>query len=354
VDTDELRGLRAAAQRLDAGRGAASAHQVVHEMVALQAQDLAAATFGVAVRADDLRAAAVDYARNVERSIVRLWCLRGTLHLVAAEDVRWLLDLVRPRLAIANRRRRAELGLDEAATARGVHLIAESLHAEGPLTRAELAERLKRNGLAWEGQATIHVIWRAAIDGLVCFGPDREGQETFVALDDWVRASTQRHPVDPVIELARRYIRAFGPATADGFAAWSGLPGAEVRRVWTEPGAMQAAAVSTPYGEMLVASDQRPLSAPVTRLLPAFDAVWVGYRNHEPLIEQAFVRQVFPGGGVIRPMVFGANRTMGTWVRRGSEVRMTMFDGSEEGELEAAVLELGRIYSREFRVSRRR
>jgi len=87
--------------------------------VAVQAQDMAAAALGVAVRADNLTVAAVDDARNVERSNVRLRCLRGTMHLVAAEDVHWLLEVVRPRLATANRRRHAELGLDDADTERG-------------------------------------------------------------------------------------------------------------------------------------------------------------------------------------------------------------------------------------------
>ena len=63
------------------------------------------------VRTDKLTVAAVDDARNVERSITRLWCLRGSLHLVVAEDVYWLLELMRPRLATANRRAAALPGV---------------------------------------------------------------------------------------------------------------------------------------------------------------------------------------------------------------------------------------------------
>src|SRR3954469_21362285 len=118
---------RAAAQWLDTPRREVSTADVVAHLVAVQAQDRPAATFGIAVRADGLTARQVDRARNTERSIVRLWCLRGTLHIVAAEDVHWLLDLLRPRLADANRRRRAELGLDDAVTERGVRIVAESL-----------------------------------------------------------------------------------------------------------------------------------------------------------------------------------------------------------------------------------
>ncbi len=106
VTAARILALRTCAQRLDTTRGSASARAVVSHLVAVQAQDLRAATLGVGVRADGLTAADVERARNVERSIVRTWCLRGTLHLVAASDVRWLLDLVRSGLVAANRTRR--------------------------------------------------------------------------------------------------------------------------------------------------------------------------------------------------------------------------------------------------------
>lgn len=178
----------------------------------------------MAVRADNLTVAVIDHARNVERSIERLWCLRGTLHPVAANDVHWLLELVRPRLATANRRRRAELGLDDADTDRGVRVIAQSLEADGPLARAQIAERLRRSGIASEGKATIHLIWRAAIDGPVCYRPDEDGQETFVALEDWMRAQKRTTPPDPALELARRHLAAYGPLRARISAAGQVFP----------------------------------------------------------------------------------------------------------------------------------
>src|SRR5579859_29040 len=148
LPAEAVRALRARGQRLDAQRRdglqgdadrARSVHRVVSEMVAIQAQDLAAAKLGVGVRCDGLTGADVDEARNKERTVVRTWCFRGTLHLVAAQDVRWLLDLLRPSFVTANRRRRAELRLDDADTRRGVETIVQCLSKEGPLTRADLA-----------------------------------------------------------------------------------------------------------------------------------------------------------------------------------------------------------------------
>ncbi|MBV9601228.1 MAG: AlkZ family DNA glycosylase [Chloroflexi bacterium] len=353
MDADELRAIRAAGQRLDTGRRPGSASDVVRHLVAVQAQDMAAAALGVAVRADDLTIAALDAARNEERSIVRLWCLRGTLHLVAAEDAHWMLELVRPRLGTANRRRRAELGLDDADTERGVRVIAQSLEADGPLTRAQIAERLRRSGIASEGQATIHLIWRAAVDGLVCYGPDHEGEETFVTLDDWVPVHQRASPPDAALEVARRYIAAYGPATDEDFGVWSGLPRREVSRAWSAL-RTEVSTVSTPYGEMLLSGRPAVGGHRVLRLLPGFDGLWVGYRQHEVFLQREYHGRVFPGGGIIRSVVFADSHIAGVWARRAAgqrvDVSVDLFEAVDQDALAAAVADYGRIVERAVRL----
>ena len=215
LTADALRALRVRAQRLDSRRPSTGVDGVVRDVFALQAQDDTAATLGIWTRSDALTIGDVTRAREQDRSVVRLWCFRGTLHLVAAEDVRWLLDLLRPGLVNANRTRRAALGLDDDATARGVRAVLAMLAALGTagcLTRGEIAERLAGLGIPSAGQATIHIIWRAALDGLVCYGPDRHGEATFVLLDEWVPPAPKRDRDDALAELARRYLRAYGPA----------------------------------------------------------------------------------------------------------------------------------------------
>ena len=103
----------------------------------LQAQMPAAAALSVRARTTGLVAADIERARVEGRSVVRTWCMRGTLHLVAAEDLRWLLALVGPRTIAGRARRYAELGLDEATCMRGLDVIREAL-AGGPLARDTL------------------------------------------------------------------------------------------------------------------------------------------------------------------------------------------------------------------------
>ena len=358
----DMRGLRVRAQRLDSSRPPADVEGVVRDVFALQAQDDAAATLGIWTRGDGLTIADVVQAREGDRSVVRLWCLRGTLHLVVAEDVRWLLDLLRPVFANANRTRRAELGLDDDATARGVRAVQEMLGTAGCLSRAEIAEGLAWRGIPSAGQATVHVIWRAALDGLVCYGPDRNGDASIVLLDDWVPPAAKRDRDASLAELARRHLQAYGPAKPEDLAGWSGLSLADARRGWSFL-RDQAVEVVTLAGPMwLLSSRSEPLDAhdpdPVVRLLPAFDGLWLGgYGDRDTMLPPQFRSRVYPGGGVIRPSVLLHSQAAGTWTRRKHgqtlEVVVDLFDdaGAEVlGSLRTAAADLGRFLGQTVRL----
>jgi hypothetical protein len=131
---------------------------VLRAVCGLQAQLLSAAALGLRARTADLRSAEVAHALNEERSIVRTWLMRGTLYVVAAEDVRWLLALLGPGFARAGAARHAQLGLDDDLKARGVAAIRAILGDGGPLTRHELVAGLRRRQLVLDPktQAPIH------------------------------------------------------------------------------------------------------------------------------------------------------------------------------------------------------
>jgi hypothetical protein len=219
--------MRARAQRLtrDAARGTRPA-TILHEVCGLQAQLWSAAMLGMRARGAGLDAGKVNRALTSERSIVRTWLMRGTLHVAAAEDVRWLLTLLGPVFARAGSTRHAHLGLDDDLKSRGVAAIREILTHAGPLTRYELVDRLRRRHIVLDPktQAPIHLIALAALQGVLCLGPDREdGESTYVLLNDWVPGARMPSRETALAELARRYFGAFGPATVEDLSAWSGL-----------------------------------------------------------------------------------------------------------------------------------
>ncbi len=218
LSDDQLRFLRLHAQRLTPQQPSEviGVAQVVKEVCGIQAQDASAATLAVRSRSVGLFVSDVEQARVHDRSIIRTWGPRGTLHLLASDDIGWLLPLLGPVFVAGDRRRREELGLSEDICVRSMRIIRNVLAEQGPLTRAELMEHLATNGIRLEGQARPHLLARAALEGLICLGPDRGTEPTYVLLNDWIDHDRTGHSLsedEAYAELTRRYLSAYGPAT---------------------------------------------------------------------------------------------------------------------------------------------
>src|SRR5207302_66952 len=151
-------------QRLaDASRLPPDPAAIARAVCGVQAQDAFAGTMQLRVRSTGLTAAAVDRAVEVERSVARTWVMRGTLHLCAAEDIRWLLGVFGPMNTRREATRRKQLGLDDSVCERGVRVMRRAL-ANGPMTRHESRAEVNAKGSPIEpvGQTMIHRLAYAA------------------------------------------------------------------------------------------------------------------------------------------------------------------------------------------------
>jgi hypothetical protein len=155
--------------------------EVVHRLGAVQAQDYASALWAIGLRAEAATQQSIEQAIS-NKEIVRTWPMRGTLHLVTAVDVRWLLALLTPRILANAARRHQQLELDEAAFVRAEALFVSALEGGCQLTRSQMMDVLEKAGIATTGQRGYHILWRAAQTGLICFGPRRGKEDTFVLL----------------------------------------------------------------------------------------------------------------------------------------------------------------------------
>ncbi len=358
LSTGQLLLLRLRAQQLAArtAGGEAGAAQVVRGLCGVQAQDAAAAALSIRVRCMGLVEADVERAQFQERSIVRTWCMRGTLHLVAAEDVGWLLGLLGPLYIKANRGRRAELGLDEGTGARGVRALRDVLARSGPLTRAEIVEQLAERGIRLIGQARPHLLMLAALEGVVCVGPNRGREPTYVLLDDWIDPGPALPREEALVELARRYLSAYAPAMPEDFATWSGLPLGQARSAWQQlAGRLIEVTVGGLPAWLLEAQarrlDEAAPSRPIVRLLPRYDTYLLGYRRRDVIVSSPYTKRIYPGGGLLHPALLVDGRAAGTWDvrRRRDDVEVTV-EPFEELEAEVwrsvqeEVAELGHFW----------
>jgi Winged helix DNA-binding domain len=305
-----------------AARSAADAAGVAAAAVGLQAQDVGAARLGVRARSAAVDEAAVINAIQHDRTVVRTWLMRSTVHLVAAEDLRWMAELYGPVMERNHRSRWRNLGITEPMIDTALAHARELLDGRA-LTRHELAAELAARGLELgpDGQVPTHVLAALTARGLTCRGADRGRDATFVLLDDWVAPAPA--PADPLAELARRYFRAFGPATAADFTTWSGLPsGAALAAIRDE---LTEVEFDRRRGWTLGSVEP----APAFRLLPMFDNYLLGYRDRTAMLAPARHPQVYVGG-IIKATVVCDGRVIGIWrlerSARKAAVRVTPFE----------------------------
>ncbi|HUS17795.1 MAG TPA: winged helix DNA-binding domain-containing protein [Chloroflexia bacterium] len=315
---------------------------LVRHLGGVQAQEVPAAALAILARQPGLRASDVEHARVEARSVVRTSILRGTLHLVATDDLGWMLALLGARLAAGDARRRAQLGLDDATADRGVTVICDALAREGPLPRAALAAHLARHGLPSTGQAPAHLVFLAAVQGRICFGPDQGGKPTYVLLDGWVALGPALPRAAAVLRLAQRYLSAYGPAAAEDCAGWAGLPVGDVRAAWRELAGECDAVEIEGRPAMLLREQAAWLDAPgdpepTVRLVAGYDPYLLGYESRALAVPPEHARRVHPGGGLLHPALLVDGLAAGTWrlkpARAGVEIVVAPF-----GELMPAVL----------------
>jgi hypothetical protein len=355
--------MRVRAQGLEPRRPPdVSVEDVVAGAAGLQAQQWSAAVLSVRARSATLRAADVERAHTDDRTVVRGWFMRGTLHLVPTADFRWLLDLYAPVTIAGSERRYRQLGLDEGTRERGASAIRAAVADHGPLPRRELVSELLRRGVGIDpdSQAVPHLIAYACLSGVICHGPHRDGEPAFALLDDWLPALPTLDGDQAVDELARRYLAAFGPSGLDDFATWSGLPMSRSRAAWrriggelTEVRAAGSAAwmLTRDLGALdELAGGSEGASGERLRLLPAFDTYLLGYRSRELAVDAEHARAVWPGGGILRPAVVADGRAVALWrydaSRKTPVVRVSPFTEvtpALRAQLQAEAEDVGRF-----------
>jgi Winged helix DNA-binding domain len=330
---------RAAAQMLHRPPGL-GAVDVARSLLAVQAQELRAARLALRARGELFTAADVDAAISEQRTLVRGWLGRGTLHLVAREDYWWLLAITAQARYAANKRRLRQEGVSEDDAERTLAIVERVLADEGPLPRATLAERIAAEGIRTEGQAIAHLMLLATLRAVTVLGPVRHGAQDFVLARDWLGEPEPPDRDAALAELARRYLAGHGPATAADLAAWIGLPLRDARA--------GIAAISGEIVELggdmldLVTNDPAPEPVPA-RLLPAFDPYLLGWKNREFAVPPENAREVHPGGGIVRPTVTVDGVVVGTWSRRDGLKLFDPLPASTATELEVEAADILRF-----------
>ena len=293
--------------------------RVVGEIGGVQAQVMSAAELQVGVRVD----CKVDDVRDAlwkRKTVVKTWLMRGTLHLVPSDDLPLFTAAMQTRWMHVTNAWLKFVRLSEPEFRGLIEAIGESLDGQ-VLTREELTAKVGKGRperirdvmkSGWGG-----ILKPVARRGLLCFGPSRGQSVTFVRPQQWLGAWREVDPDVALIEVARRYLRAYGPARKEDFARWWGSWPGIGKAAWAGLAAELVPVEIEGRSADLLASDverlrkQQPTAS--VQLLPAFDPYVMSHSSRDHIVEAANLSKVSRTAGWISPVVLVDGRVAGTW-----------------------------------------
>jgi hypothetical protein len=319
----EVLRLRLRTQRIEGSTSATVDHatvaDTVRHLLATQAQDFAQSLWAVGLRTPGATRSDV-LAALESGEVVRTLPLRGTLHLIPAEDLRWMLGLTSPRMLRGASTRFRDLDLDQATLDRAEKVVARELAGGGSATRDEFMKLLERNGISAEGQRGYHVIFFLCQRQLICWGPPRGTQQALVLVDEWISKSRELDRDESLREFALRYFAGHGPATVRDFAWWTKLTLTDAR-----------AAIAAASGELTeltlngvsywIATSELDAAAAsgstaAVHALPGFDEYLLGYEDRSLALAEEHSGRIVPGkNGIFLPLIVAKGEVIGTWRR---------------------------------------
>lgn len=307
--------LHAGRQFLARRARASKALDVVGRVVALQAQIPTVPALALAARVDRLPADLVRRALDVDKTLLRGWCLRGTLHVFRTEDLPLLRGALGAGLAAyAESVMKRFFGLGPREVRAQDRRILRALE-RGPMTRAEIERATGLRLRHWNIE-----IRHLAHRGLVVHAGQRGAEAVFDLLPRF--APNAPPEVIPREEARRRlllrYLAGYGPATPRDFAFWLGTTQQDVRSAFE---AARPEIVEQEDGTFRLRFEPptRRLSEDVPpRLLPRFDVYVLSHRDKSRFLDPRHRTKVFRPAAVVEAVFLVNGRVAGTWTHRPS------------------------------------
>ncbi len=288
--------------------------ELVHSLACIQAQDFPNAKWGMGVRIpgstdSDIEKAISDY------SVIRTWLFRGTLHIVTVEDLPWILGLLSKKLIQAGMSRNRQLGLDEKTLQTSVKLISKKLKDGKAHTRESINEFLNQNRIKTPDNTLAHLLQYSALNGIICFGPKKRSEFTFVLLDSVLKKKHSMKRDEALFELASRYFQSHGPATLKDFIWWSGLTVTDARKAVEMARATLNLEIFEGNEYFMSGGAMDILKDESLYLLPAFDSYLLGFRDRSIFLDDLNKSKVISVNGIFRPIIVKDGKIIGIWKR---------------------------------------
>lgn len=356
ISMDQLRSLRMRAQGMSPRLPPGSLPKAVQAVIGVNAQLPSAMALSLRARVEGLTTHEIEKAQFEERNVVRTWCMRGTLHLLPAANLEWLLGSINPAQIQAGWRwLQKRGGLERDRAAQVLEAARTILKDNGPLTRNHLMETLAARYGPDVKSAAAGVVHLNGMLGQICFGPDHGAHPTYAELESWLGRGVKDSLEPDLVRVARHYLRGYGPAAPHDLAGWWGMGLTQAKAAWAQLGEeLVEVNAAGERGWMLQADlpaleDLQPPDQSV-RLLPAFDTYLLGYKHRDFAVAPKYQGRVFHGGE-IAPTILIDGFAAGTWryARSGKRMRIratpfSAFTPEMRDGISAEAQDIGRFY----------
>jgi Winged helix DNA-binding domain len=322
---------------------------VVRNICGLQAQVMSAAALALAARVNAITPADVAAALWTQRTLVKLWAMRGTLHLLPASEVPLYVAASRPtRHSYMRAGWLSYYGLtaDEFAA---ILEAARTVLSDQPMTRAQFSEAVVAKSGSANVSAAILSGWGSALKpasyhGYLCFGPSQGQNITFVQTQRWLAVWQDVDEEYAIAEVVRRYLHAYGPMTMEAFALWWGVAAADAKRMFRRVSEEIVAVEVEGWKGWALAADvpqMEKATATTVRLLPNFDPYTLAAnRGCAAILPDEYKARVYRVAGWISPVLLVNGAVAGVWQytqQRGKIIVQVEPFSSLSAEVEALV-----------------
>ena len=315
---------------------------VVHWLGAVQSQDYAGAKWALGMRMTHATDDLVDQA-FANGSILRTHLMRPTWHFVTPSDIRWLLELTAPRVRAASAYMYRKEELDDKVFKHSNAALEKALLGGKSLTRDELRDALEKARIKTEGdQRMTYLMMQAELDGVVCSGPRKGKQFTYMLLEERVPQARKLSHDEALAELSKRYFTSRGPATVQDFAKWSGLTIADAKLGLEAVRAQFQSEVMDGQTYWFKEPEKSsPLSSPIIHLLSVYDEYISSYKDRSAMANEKNAEKMVSMGNDLTYIILLNGQAIGTWKRtlKKKEVTITpnLFIPLKKAEKEALV-----------------
>jgi hypothetical protein len=310
---------------------------IASAVAGIQAQLKPSAEMALWTRNPQLRRTDIAAALHAERTLVKTLAMRTTVHLLPSADFPIYIAALKTSRTRMLMNVMARIGAG-AREVKGLNSAVMDALQSGPLTLSELWNavypKVHRKLRPWM-ELSWNAFRPAVIEGLICYGPDRGREATFVRVDQWLTDLRIDFRIEDEqqakAELFRWCLRAYGPATLHDCCKWSGITLTEARATWDSLNG-ELAEVSIEGKAAWVLRDdlaevcESSFRAPVVRLLPHFDSYMLAHVDKDHLVHPQFYKRVYRSQGWLSPVVLLNGRVAGVWSykRQGKKLLLTV------------------------------